>query len=246
MGEFAGKVVLVTGAGRGLGRELALAFAARGGRVAANDLTPINLDETVAQGRAAGGTIHPFLSDVAKKIPLQTMLGEVGEAFGPVEILVNNAAVEPSASLLSMDEWDWDRTLAVNLKGPFLATQSVARMMAENGEGVIVNLVRRPRAPGGKAAFVASQLGLIALTLQSARELAAYNIRVHAVWHGEVGLGGDELLIPGSGGPSADLERRLQKRDRHPVGAVDWVLFLCSDAATDLTGHVIDGDQRGG
>src|SRR3990172_10820906 len=172
--DFHDQSVLVTGAGRGIGRAIACAFAAAGARVAVNDLTPDNLERTVADIRSAGGVAEPFLADVANKMAVQTMIGAI-------HVLINNAGVEPHASLLTFDEWDSDRTLAVNLKGPFLMMQSVGRLMVEQGGGAIVNVASiAGRAHGLKdrAAYVASKMGLIGLTREAARELAAYNIRV--------------------------------------------------------------------
>ena len=133
MSEFAGKTVLVTGAGRGIGRVIAEAFAAQGANVAANDVTPINLDVTVERITAAGGRCKGYVFDVAMKMPVQAMIEQVREDWGSLDILVNNAGVEPHASILEMDEWDWRRTIDVNLSGPFFTIQSAARVMQRAG-----------------------------------------------------------------------------------------------------------------
>jgi NAD(P)-dependent dehydrogenase (short-subunit alcohol dehydrogenase family) len=138
MTTFQDQVVLVTGAGRGIGRALAEGFAARGARLAVNDITPGGLDETVARIAASGLTAKAFVADVASRMAVHAMIEEIREEYGRIDVLVNNAGVEPHASLLELDEWDWDRTLAVNLKGAFLLTQSVGRLMVEQGGGVIL------------------------------------------------------------------------------------------------------------
>ena len=239
------QVVLITGAGRGIGRALAEAFAARGARVAANDLTPVNLDPTLAAIAAAGGTALPFLADVAHKMPVQTMVEQVRQAFGRIDILVNNAGVEPHASLLALDEWDWDRTLAVNLKGPFLLTQAAGRAMAEQGGGAIVNIgsiAGRAHGLPERAAYVASKSGLLGLTREAARELAAYNIRVNAVCPGVIET---EMTAAARQDPER-LARWLadipQARLGAPGDVVGLVLFLCTPAAGYITGQAFNVD----
>ena len=133
MTDFSDKVTLVTGAGRGIGRHIAEAFASQGAVVAANDITPINLDETVQRITSAGGRARAYIFDVAKRMPVQAMVDQVLEDWGRIDILVNNAGVEPHASILDMDEWDWHRTLDVNLSGPFFAMQHVGRAMRQRG-----------------------------------------------------------------------------------------------------------------
>ncbi|MFH1909261.1 MAG: SDR family NAD(P)-dependent oxidoreductase [Chloroflexota bacterium] len=191
MGDFTDKVVLVTGAGKGTGRAIAEAFAARGALVAANDVTPINLDETVAGITASGGRVRAYVEDVAKKMPVQTLVNAVQDEWGRIDILVNCAEVEPRASLLEMDDWDWQRTLDVNLTGTCLLLQTVGRVMRAQGGGVMVNLGARAKAPDRvgaaqkRAAYLASKAGLVALTEQAAGELAADNIRVYLVAPGK-------------------------------------------------------------
>ncbi len=123
-------MVLITGAGRGNGRLLAEAFAANGACVAANDISPVNLDPLVAQ---SNGLIKAYVEDVAKKVGAQAVVKQAEDDFGKIDILINHAAVEPRVPLLDMDEWDWHRVLDVNLTGAFLMMQSVGRVMKEKG-----------------------------------------------------------------------------------------------------------------
>jgi NAD(P)-dependent dehydrogenase (short-subunit alcohol dehydrogenase family) len=182
MDELNGKVVLITGAGKGSGRILAQAFAGQGNLVAANDISPINVEEVVNQIIAKGGRAKAYIEDVAKKVGAQHIINQVEDDFGRIDILINHAAVEPDIALLDMDEWDWHRVLDVNLTGAFLMTQSVGRLMRLQGSGVILNLITRS-APDGKAeaAFIASMSGLDGLTHQAARELSPYGVRVYSV-----------------------------------------------------------------
>ena len=186
MTDFTDKVVLVTGAGKGTGRAVALAFAARRATLALNDVTPINLDETVRLAREAGAQVRDYVEDVAKKIPIQTLLNQVLDEFGRIDILIHCAEVEPVQALLEMDEWDWQRTLDVNLSGAFLMTQSVGRIMRQKGGGVIVLLGERARGPEKRAAYHASKAGLAALAALAAVELAEVGVRVYHVEPGEL------------------------------------------------------------
>ena len=176
------KVVLITGAGKGCGRVLAEAFAGRGASVAANDISPVNVDEVVNGILKKGGRAKAYIEDIAKKLGAQLIINQVEDDFGQIDILINHAAVEPRVPLLDMDEWDWHRVLDVNLTGAFLMTQSVGRVMRARGTGVIVNLITETAGDEGRqAAFVASMNGLRGFTGQAARELGQYGIRVHAV-----------------------------------------------------------------
>ncbi len=179
MADFAGKIVLITGAGKGTGRRVAETFAAQGATVAVNDVSPVNLDETVAHILASGGQVKAFVEDIAKKMPIQTLLNSVLDNFGRIDILVNCAEAEPEKAVLEMDDWDWQRTLDVNLNGPFLLTQSVGRIMKENGGGVIVHVGERAKGPERRAAYFASKAGLAALSALAAYELSEFGIRVY-------------------------------------------------------------------
>jgi NAD(P)-dependent dehydrogenase (short-subunit alcohol dehydrogenase family) len=179
------KIVLITGAGKGAGRALALAFAERGAVVAANDISPINVDRVVAEITTQGGQAKAYIEDVAKKVGVQYLVNSVEEDFGGIDILVNHAAVEPHMSLLDMDEWDWHRTLDVNLTGAFLMIQSVGRMMRVKGKGVILNIVAGTGKGVEAGAYRSSMAGLAALSHQADLELSPLGIRVHAVENSE-------------------------------------------------------------
>jgi len=188
MADSAGKTVLITGAGKGTGRRVAQAFAGRGASLAVNDVSPVNLDETLALIQAAGGQGKAYVEDIAKKIPVQALLNAVLDDFGHIDILVNCAEVEPRKSVLEMDDWDWQRTLDVNLSAAFLLTQSVGRIMKEQGGGVILHVGERAKEPEGRAAYFTSKAGLAALSALAACELSEYGIRVY---HLQPDEGGD-------------------------------------------------------
>jgi NAD(P)-dependent dehydrogenase (short-subunit alcohol dehydrogenase family) len=242
MDEFFGKVALITGAGRGMGSEIAMAFCSLGAAVAANDINPLNLDEVVNQIQQSGGTAKAFVFDIAKRMPIEGMIAQVLEQFGHIDILVNHASVEPDVSILDMDEWEFHRTLDVNLAGPFFCMQQVGRVMRAHGGGKIVNLVSSPRmekAQKGYAAYIASQAGLLGLTRAAAQEFTPYNIQVNAICSG---LYNDALFhhqnwdvnqlypwLEGVPGVRLGIHKDL----------VGLVLFLCSGAASSLTGQVL-------
>jgi NAD(P)-dependent dehydrogenase (short-subunit alcohol dehydrogenase family) len=218
MNPFEGKVVLVTGAGRGAGKAIAQAFAARRAKVALNDISPVNVDEVVAQITTTGGQAKAYVEDVAKKVSVQAMVNNLVDDWKRVDILVNCANVEPHTPLLDLDEWDWHRTLDVNLTGAFLLTQSVGRVMREQGGGVIVNVIPvagRAEMPD-RAVYVASKFGLAGLTRQAALELERFDIRVNAVCTG----------LP---------ELATTEESHDDVAAA--VLALCAD---DSTGQIIN------
>ena len=176
------KVVLITGAGRGNGRKLAEELARRGAIVVLNDISPINVEEVEAGIRAEGGQAKSFIEDVAKKVGAQMLVKEVEDAFGKIDILINHAAVEPHTPLLDMDEWDWHRTLDVNLTGTFLMTQSVGRVMRAKGSGVIICLgVGTGETSKEAGAYLTSKAAVSEFAHQADRELSRHGVRVHAV-----------------------------------------------------------------
>ncbi len=241
MNEFIDKVALVTGAGRGVGREIALAFSSLGALVAANDINPINLDTTVSQILEAGGNARAFVFDIAKRMPIEAMVAQVLDHFGRIDILINHASVKPDASLLEMDEWEFHRTVDVNLGGPFFTMQQVGRVMQRQGGGVIVNLIStamQERIQKGHAAHLASQAGVVGLTRAAARELVAHNIRVNAVCHGVFEMDVVTPLVWDVANLHHWLELFPQVRLGDHPDLVSLVLFLCSQAASSLTGQV--------
>ena len=177
--KFSGKVVLITGAGRGAGRMLAQAFAAQGAQVAANDISPVNLEPVVLDINAAGGHARAYIHDIAKKVDVQVMINNVSDDFGHIDILVNSANVLLPSTLLEIDEWDLHRVFEVNAIGTLLMMQCAGRVMRAQGSGIMINVVKLPGV--APASFIASRAGLIAMTERLNAELGVYGIRVFAV-----------------------------------------------------------------
>ena len=238
MSEFTGKVALVSGAGRGVGRAVAEAFAAEGARVAACDISPVNLDQTMERLQEMGTDALDFVLDLGKKMPVQGMIENVLDAWGGVDYLATLAMTQPRQPLLDMDEWDWRQTVDLNLNGPFFLMQSVGRVMRERGGGAMVNLVSLAGMDkGSRAAYTASVRGLLGLTRQAAGELMPYGIRVNAVLVGQLAQGG------ATGAAQWEVEQNGAVAEAAPFvqaeQAAGVALFLCSQAASPVTGEVI-------
>jgi NAD(P)-dependent dehydrogenase (short-subunit alcohol dehydrogenase family) len=243
--SFSDKVVLVTGAGRGIGKAIANAFAQVGARVAVNDINPDSCAKTADEIIASGGQAMTCHADVANKLAVQAMLIDIEDRWGRVDILINNAGVEPHQPIVQLDEWDWNRTIDVNLKGAFLCSQSAGRMMQQQGGGVIVNIASiAGRAAGlrDRSAYVASKTGLIGFTKECAREFAAYNIRVNAVCPGVIITEMTAHLRQNEAQLKKWLEDIPLGRLGDPEDVTGLVLFLCSDAARYITGQAINVD----
>jgi 3-oxoacyl-[acyl-carrier protein] reductase len=249
--NLSNQVALVTGAGRGIGRSIALALAQSGARVCVNDINPDTAYATVGDILAAGGQAFDYTADVANKLQIGPMIEAIRDRWDRLDILVNNAGVEPKASVLALDEWDWDRTMGVNLKGTFLCTQLAGRVMRDQGGGVIVNLssIAGYKGPlADRSAYCASKAGVVGFTRECAREFAAYNIRVNAVCPGVI-------VTPMTEKARSDpdmMRKWLEGIPQHRLGeseeVAQVVLFLCSEAASYVTGHalVVDGGRAMG
>lgn len=175
MGYLDGKVALVTGASRGIGRAVALKFAAEGAKVAVNYLTSEEEAHQVVQEiESRGGEALAVRADVARKADVVAMVERVCEEWGGVDILMNNAGLALDGPAERMSEEDWDRVIDVNLKGTFLCTQAVIPSMRERGAGKVINVSAASAVRGRKdgANFCAAKAGVLALTKCFARELA--------------------------------------------------------------------------
>jgi NAD(P)-dependent dehydrogenase (short-subunit alcohol dehydrogenase family) len=249
--QCADKVVLVTGAQQGIGRAMALEFAAAGADVAINWLDDEPAAEAVADGvRAAGRRALPVQADLGRINAVTAMVAAVEKGLGSVDILVNNAGVFPRVPFLEMRETDWDYVLDVNLKGACFCAQAVARAMVAAGRsGSIINLTSGAAFRGSPRGvhYCASKGGVLSMTRQMALELAAHRIRVNAIAPGltdtaqpRYGMGEAEITAAGQAIPLG--------RIAEPEEIARAAVFLASDDAGFITGqclHVNGGGYFG-
>ena len=241
MGEYTGRTIVITGAGGGVGRQLAADFAGAGANVVLNDV----MDDGDAIMEEVGGKGLYCRADVSVSADVEGMLESALSAFGRVDVLVNNAGINVDAPFLELTEDAWDRVLAVNLKGPFLCTQVFGRAMAAAGGGAIVNIsaVTGIRARLNGANFCASKAGLNMLTKCAALELAP-RVRVNGLALGffqsplAEDLYSQEQL-------TAIVEETPLKRMGQCGEISDAVKFLAYDAAAFINGQtlIIDGGR---
>lgn len=172
-----GRTAIVTGAGRGAGAAIARALAGAGAHVCVNDLNPDRAERVAAEIAAAGGEALAWQGDASNKFQVAALIETTRDRYGSrIDLLVHNAHVSPAAPALKMDEWDLRRTVDVNVVGAFLSAQLAARVMADEGGGLIV-LLARPAQPGA-AAFAATQAAVTALAVALDDELRGQRVRV--------------------------------------------------------------------
>ncbi len=240
--ELDGRVALVTGAGRGLGRTIAQSLAASGAAVACVDIDATLLAETVKGIEATDGTAQAFTCDVTDSGRVNEVVDAVVKQMGKLDILVNNAGITRDGMIMRMKDDQWDSVLAINLRGTFLFTRAVTRPMMKARGGRIINIASVSGLMGnpGQANYSASKAGVIGLTRTVARELASRNITVNAIAPGFIATEmtakmGEEIL-------SQVQEQIPLGRLGEPQDVADAVLFLAGDAASFITGHVLTVD----
>jgi pteridine reductase len=239
--ELSGKVALVTGSGRRVGRAIAMGLAARGVTLAVHYRNSAqDASRTVAEIEARGGTARSFHADLEKVSEIESMVNEVAAAFGRVDILVNSAAVFYRTPLESVTEHDWDVNLDTNLKAPFFAAKFTAPIMRRQGAGKIINIGDSAgmRPYKNYLPYTVSKCGLIGLTEALAKNLAP-EIQVNCLAVGPV------LPAPDYSAAQIDVMARstLVKRLGTPDDVARGVIFLCeTDFATGAT-IVLDGGR---
>ncbi len=240
---MAGRVALVTGASRGIGRAVALALAAAGYAVGVNfTARPAEAERVVAEIRERGGDAEPLRADVSDRAAVEAMFAAVDRRFGRLDALVNNAGIARRVDRITdIDDATWRRTLAVNLDGAFYCLRAAIPRLRAAGGGRVVNVSSGAARTGGTvgAHYAASKAGLLALTAKAARELARDGIAVNAVLPSIIETDMLEAVAP-------DAEARERLRAQLPMGrfgraeeVATLVRFLVADAPAYLTGECI-------
>ena len=238
--RLAGKVSIITGAGRGIGHATALKFAREGAKVIVCDLDQNTVDAAVKDVRDAGGEAHGFVVDVTAPASIQAMVDAVMQRYGRIDVLVNNAGIVQDAQLLKMREDQFDRVIDVNLKGTYNCTKAMAGIMVEQGAGVILNASSIVGLYGnfGQTNYAASKFGVIGMVKTWARELGRKGVRANAVCPGFV-----ETSILSSI-PDKVLEGLKARvplgRLAKPEDVANTYAFLASDEASYINGAVIE------
>jgi NAD(P)-dependent dehydrogenase (short-subunit alcohol dehydrogenase family) len=238
------KVAIVSGSGRGIGKDIALAYAREGADVVINDIDPSTAAATAAEAAKFGVQALPVVADIARKTDIDRLVGATIEKFGRIDILVNNAMKVVPGKLEELSEEAWDTTMSIGLRGAFLLSQAAARHMIARRSGCIVNIASIaglfPYNWAGSYSVV--KAGLLMLTKLQALEWAPYGIRANAITPGYIRTPGTEAMY-------ADPEIFEGRRKGVPMGRVGTgedvggvAVFLASNDAQYTTGSVVGAD----
>ena len=243
MGKLDGKIALVTGASRGIGRAIAIAFAKEGATVAVNYAgNNEKAESVVGEIKKIGRDAIAIQGDVTNADSVAAMVKTVTDAFGKIDILVNNAGITRDNLLIKMKEEDWDSVINTNLKGVFLCTKAVSRQMMKQRQGRIVNISSVVGVSGnaGQANYTAAKSGVIGLTKTSAKELAARGITVNAIAPGFIETDMTSTLTEDVG--EQMLKQIPLGRFGSPDDVAQTATFLASEEAAYITGQTIHVD----
>ncbi len=244
------KVALVTGAGTGLGRAIAMRFAEEGAKVVVNDINVDTANETVEQIRASGGNAIRIQGDTSREGDAEKSVALAVDSYGGLDILVNNAGTEVWKVVHEMTIEEWDRVMSVNMTGVFLMSKhAVRQMLAQNHGGAIVNLSSSAGLVGLPllGVYTASKHGVIGLTKTMALELRPHNIRVNAMCPSFIGtdmvVARSLPLLRDMGIPIDDILVEKQGRLGTPSEVANLALFLASDEASFMSGAAVPIDN---
>ena len=245
--SLAGKIALVTGAGRGIGRAIALKLASEGAKVVVNSISQTNIDSVVSEIKAVEGQCMGVAADVSLSGDVSRLFDSIISAYGGIDILVNNAGITRDQLLIRMTDEDWDAVISTDLKSVFLCTRAALKHMVKARQGRVINISSIVGLVGnaGQANYAAAKAGVIGFTRSAAREVASRGITVNALAPGFI---------------ETDMTAKLAEKQRQdliaripsgylgtPRDVTEAVAFLASDAARYITGQVIsiDGGMGG-
>jgi 3-oxoacyl-[acyl-carrier protein] reductase len=239
---LAGKRAVITGAGSGIGREIALRFSAAGAAVAVCDVVKDSADKVATEIAAKGGQARAYGIDVSDFAAVQQLCEQIATDLGGIDILVNNAGITRDNLLLRMTETEFDRVIAVNLKGAFNFTRACSRGMIKGRWGRIISIasIMGQMGNAGQANYAAAKAGIIGLTKSVAKELASRNITVNAVAPGYIATAMTEKLDPAT--RESYIAGIPLKRAGTPEDVANVCLFLASESASYVTGQVLRVD----
>lgn len=247
--KLAGKVALITGAGSGIGQAIALLFSQEGASVAVADFSEAGGTATVEQIRQAGGDAQFFQLDVSRSADVKQTVDAVLQRWNRLDVLCNNAGIGVAAAVVDTTEEDWDRTLAVDLKGVFLGCKYAIPAMIERGGGVIVNTASVAGQVGvlNRAAYCSAKAGVVGLTKSVAVDYVGQNIRANAVCPGTVDSPWIQKILSAQADPAGERQRMVERQPMGRMGEPEEIaraaLYLASDDSAFVTGTalVIDG-----
>ena len=237
--DVKGKIAFITGGARGIGLEIAKAFASAGADIAVGDIDQGNLESAVKELTSKASKVEGFVHDVSSMASCEEVIKKAADSFGRIDILVNNAGITRDTLLIRMSEEDFDRVITINLKGTFNCTKVVSRIMMRQRYGRIINIASVIGLIGnaGQANYASSKAGIIGLTKSAARELAGRNVTVNAIAPGYIETEMTKVL------PEEVTSQMLKNiplgRPGTPLDVAHAAVFLASEFASYMTGQVL-------